>query len=438
MDKIMLKVPILEGIILQLETEEMLYVENKKILDKEEERINKEYKTAILIEIFMQKVSRLENKEKMAELCQKFAETKIDDGLKIGDVFKLHLEECTENRLSYEISVNKGKDDKFLPDVGSAKIFQIRNAIKRNEEKVIINALQLFEDFFAKLIEGIIVKHPEKYLSDKTISYSDLIKTDVEELKIDLINKTVEAYMFNVIDSIEKICEKEGWRLNDYKEIWEDFVEVYQHRNILVHNMGQVNRKYLSNVAQRYKNVQCGAYLTLNAEILQKKIDVIIKFCYLLFYLAGETEQALDVLNDTAFEFLKKEKWEEALFAFQLLSKVKGVDQASKINCKINMLNAKKHIHSLDEVKNEIINLDVSGMDKKYVIAKELLLENNEQVTEMLDMSYPDVYNSYMIQTWPIFIEYRKTDEYKDFRMRHKEHFETYEYSPEKNIENKE
>lgn len=58
--------------------------------------------------------------------------------------------------------------------------------------------------------------------------------------------------------------------------------------------------------------------------------------------------------------------------------------------------------------------------------------------TEMLDMNYPDVYNSYMIQTWPIFIEYRKTDEYKDFRMRHKEHFETYEYSPEKNIENKE
>lgn len=436
MDKIMFKVPILEGIILQLETEEMLYSENREILIREGKRIYGEYSTAILIECFMQKVFSLKNKEKMEELYQEFAETKIDNDLKIGDVFKLHLEECTENRLSYEIMVNKGKDDKFLPDVGSAKIFQNRNAIKRNEEKVIINALQLFEDFFAKLIKGIIEKYPEKYLSDKTISYSDLIKADVSELKRDLINKTAEAFMFDVIDSIEKICEKESWRLSDYKEIWEDFVEVYQHRNILVHNMGQVNRKYLNNVAKRYKNVQCGTYLKLSTEILQKKIGVIIKFCYLLFYFAGETEQDLEVLNDTAFGFLKKEKWEEALFAYQLLSKVKRVDQASKINCKINMLNAKKHILSLNEVKDEIINLDVSGMDKKYVIAKELLLENNEQVTKMLDKNYPDVYNSYMIQTCPIFIEYRKTDEYKDFRMRHKEHFEIYKYSPEKNIEN--
>lgn len=436
MEEITLKVPILEGIILQLEMEEMLYSTNRGILMEEANRIHKEYKTAILIECFMQKVSRLENREEMEKAYQEFAEKEINDNLKIGDIFKLLIEECTANKLSYEIMVNKGKGDKFLPDVGSAKMFQIKNAIRRNKEKFIINALQLFEDFFAKLIRGIIFKYPDKYLSDKTISYSDLIKTDVNELKSDLINKTVEAYMFDVIKSIEIICEKENWDLSKFQDIWNDFVEVYQHRNILVHNMGKVNNIYLKNVADKYKTVKCGTYLEINDNILQRKQSAIIKFCYLLFYLVGETEQDLEVLNDVAFGFLKKEKWEEALFAYQLLSKVKRVGQASKINCKINMLNAKKHILSLDEVKNEIINLDVSGMDKKYVIAKELLLENNEQVTEMLDKNYPDVYNSYMIQTWPIFIEYRKTDEYKDFRMRHKEHFETYEYSPEKDIEN--
>ena len=46
----------------------------------------------------------------------------------------------------------------------------------------------------------------------------------------------------------------------------------------------------------------------------------------------------------------------------------------------INRLNAKKHLVGMEKARKEIENLDVSGMNDSYLIAKELLLENNENI----------------------------------------------------------
>ena len=89
----------------------------------------------------------------------------------------------------------------------------------------------------------------------------------------------------------------------------------------------------------------------------------------------------------------------------------------------------KKHILGLEAIKEEIEGLDISGTESLYQIAKELLLENNERITQKLEACYPTTYNSHMICTWPIFVEYRKTDEYKAFQDRHREDFEPYDFS---------
>ena len=70
---------------------------------------------------------------------------------------------------------------------------------------------------------------------------------------------------------------------------------------------------------------------------------------------------------------------------------------------------------------------DVSGMENKYAIAKNLLMEKHDEVNELLKIDYPKSFSFHMIQTWPIFIEYRKSEEYKTFINEHKSEYAEYE-----------
>lgn len=435
-NRVKLRVSILEGLILQLEMEEKLYINTRNILIKEAQEINKKYKTAMQIEGFLQEISQYESDEEIKKKYIEFSDLRINKDLKMGDIFKLMLDDSSEGRISYAIRVNKGRSDDFLPSVGKAKIFQLNNAIEKNNEKVIVNAMQIFEDFFAKLLKSCILSKPKNYLYDKTITFDKLLMSDLNELKKEVLDHEVEALMYNVLETIELLNKKEKFNLEKYKDLWDDFIEVYAHRNIIVHNQGIINDAYLKLVPEKYKNQPKGKYINITSTLLKNKINTIIKFSYLLFYLNGTTEQEADILEDTAFQFLKKEMWSEAKFAYELLIKLQNISNAEKLNYKINIINAVKHLSSLEEAKKEINNLDVTGLDVRYKIAKELLLENNINITQLLEENYPYIYNSDMIQTWPIFIEYRKTDEYKEFREKHKEDFEIYEYLPETLPEN--
>ena len=106
------------------------------------------------------------------------------------------------------------------------------------------------------------------------------------------------------------------------------------------------------------------------------------------------------------------------------------MENAQKLSYVINKLNAKKHLFGMEKVQNEILQIDVSGMEIMFKVAKNLLLEEYSTILEDLEQCYPHNYDVYALQTWPIFIEFRKTDKYKKFREKHKDTFGQYEYSP--------
>ena len=106
------------------------------------------------------------------------------------------------------------------------------------------------------------------------------------------------------------------------------------------------------------------------------------------------------------------------------IPKLKNLD---KTIYQINRLIAKKHITGLDSTIQEIEQVDISGMENRYAIAKSLLLEKHAEVNELLKLDYPESFDFNMIQTWPIFIEYRKSDEYKEFIIEHQTEYAKYE-----------
>lgn len=424
-------VPGLTRFILKVEMERVLYEETFKMLLEKAKDVRDKYSCALKIEEFLQKISSLRDKEKIKQSYLEFAEQSINERLKFGDIFEIDVDNITGSSIPYCVNANKINVEYIHPDIGMEKYYQVSNALKTTGEKVIVNSVQFFEEYFESLLRRLILKKPGAYLHDKTITFDELFDADLSIIKERLINKEINKLMYNLRETLAKVEKIHKLNLSSYQYLVDGYYEISLVRNVLVHNNGVVNQEFLdelpNSMSGNYKN---GSLIQCTKTYIEEKTNNLIKFAYLLFFLIGETDKDADELEKTAFDLLKKENWDVAEFTYELLLKMPKIGNGTKYDYLINKLNAKKHKFGLDNVRDEINELDVTGMTPTYLIAKDLLLENNDQVTIALESYYPDSFNSYAIQTWPIFIEYRKTEEYKTFIKNHEKDFEPYEFIP--------
>ncbi|MBQ8215405.1 MAG: hypothetical protein IJZ33_04005 [Clostridia bacterium] len=421
-------VNILKSLILKLENELLFFEENTNFLNKRKIEIAKKYYVGLKINNFLEMLKESEkNIDEIKLEYQKFSKEEIPEtNLTFADVFVLNEEETTPETIAYGLRICKDQK-RYIPRVACEKIFQVNEAHRTIGEKTIVNCLQIFEEYFRSILKILISKKPEAYFYDKTIKYSLLIDKNIEELTNELINQEADALMYAVSETIEKANQTHKLKLEKHQDIWDAYIELDLRRNIIVHNEGRVNQRYLSSLPKNYPKPQDGSLLICDDIYVIKSIESLIKFAYLLYYLISDGEDELLFLESTAFEFLSSEKWDISLFAYDLLLAIPTLKNIDKTIYQINRLNAKKHINGLDSSKEEIEQFDVSGMENRYVIAKELLLEQHAKVNELLKIDYPESFDFDMIQTWPIFIEYRKSDEYREFINEHQTEYAKYE-----------
>ncbi len=423
-----IRVHILKNLILQLENELLFFEENTKFLKKRRLEISKKYYVGLKINQFLESIS--DSDKTMDEIIleyQKFSEEKIlDTNLTFGDVFVINENDSTAENIAYGLAICKDTD-RYVPKIACEKIFQVNEAYRKIGEKIIVNCLQIFEEYFSSILKILISTKPEAYFYNKTIPYSELINKNFEDLTEELINQEVEALMYGVSDTIAKVNQIHKFKLEKYQDIWDAYTELDLRRNVIVHNEGRVNQKYLSELPSKYSKPQVDTLLICDDVYVVQSIESLTKFAYLLYYLISDGEKELTFLDNTAFEFLESEKWEVALFAYDLLLAIPTLKNIDKALNRVNRLIAQKHIDGLESTKAEIERFDVSGMDNRFVIAKKLLLEEHREVNELLKVAYPEPFDFHMIQTWPIFMEYRKSEEYKEFINEHQTEYAMYE-----------
>jgi len=421
-------VNILKSLILKLENELLFFEENTRFLSKQRIEIAKKYYVGLKINEFLESIKESEkNIEEIKNEYKKFSEEKIPDtNLTFSEVFVINEDETTDETISYGLRICKD-NKRYMPQLAREKIFQLNEAHRTIGEKTIVNCLQIFEEYFSSILKILINMKPEAYFYDKAIKYSVLINKNIEELTNELINQEVDALMYGVSETIEKVNQIHKLKLEKHQDIWDAYRELDLRRNLIVHNEGRVNQKYLSALPKKYTTPQDGSYLRCDDIYVVKSIESLIKFAYLLYYLITDGEEALCFLESIAFEFLSSEKWDISLFAYDLLLSIPALKNLDKTIYQINRLIAKKHINGLDQTKEEIEQVDVSGMENRYTIAKKLLLEEHIEVNKLLKIDYPESFDFHMIQTWPIFKEYRDSDEYKEFINEHQTEYAIYE-----------
>lgn len=421
-------VNILKSLILKLESELLFFEENTKFLQKRKLEIAKEYYVGLKIKNFLDLLKEQEKTlDDIKSEYQKFSNEKIpESNLTFGDVFIINEEETTAEHIAYGLRICKDHK-RYMPQLACEKVFQVNVAYRTIGEKTIVNCLQIFEEYFSNILKILISRKPEAYFYDKTIKYSLLINKNIEDLTNDLINQEVDKLMYAVSETIEKANQTHKLKLERHQDVWNAYIELDLRRNIIVHNEGKVNQQYLTGLPEKYTKPQEGTQVICDDIYVIQSIESLIKFAYLLYYLISDGEDELSFLDSTAFDFLNSEKWNVALFSYDLLLAIPTLSNMERIIYQINRLNAKKHIDGIESVRKELEQFDVSGMENKYLIAKKLLLEEHQEVNELLKIDYPKSFDFDMIQTWPLFIEYRKSDEYRAFIDEHQAEYARYE-----------
>ena len=133
---------------------------------------------------------------------------------------------------------------------------------------------------------------------------------------------------------------------------------------------------------------------------------------------------AFTTLGNIGFDFLTKKEYDIAQHIYLLLSKSKTLDMANKMMYLINYLNASKQLHEINPNDPQICELDVSMASDFFKVGKSCLQDDHELTYTLLNQLYPDTLCAHAISTWPLFINFRETEWFEQFKREHEGDFD--------------
>lgn len=282
-----------------------------------------------------------------------------------------------------------------------------------------------FEEFVSDFIRFLYEKFPEKYLNNKTVTFLEVSEMCVNDVKQRIIDREVDSIMRKSFSEWFKLFEDHKIKFDICKDEYAILSEIYARRNIVVHNSGIVNESYL-NLAEK-PTAKLGEYLIVDNEYLKNAFSVLktIVFCIMIEgakFEATKREKYIERIFLSAFEELCNENYSTCITVFSALANCKYADEITKAMSKVDLWIAKIELFGLDSVKSEIERMDVSAMKKSFVMAKLILLNKYDEATGVIEELYNNGDLPYSaLNSWPLFIHYRKTEEYKSFLKKHPE-----------------
>lgn len=421
----------LQETIVAIESLEEYYFNSIKNIQAMKMHIEKQYEIGLIVGNKLSECTNLEDIEIIKNKILELLETRLENGTKILDYISIECEGEKDNLvISYSINADSELGAKYIDPKIAIREY---NKIEQYENILVSSTLStvviIFERFLAKIYEGLIYINPRKYFEDQKIEISTIFNKNVSDIVGECVKKEVESNMFDSINTLELILQKEKININRYINIQDEFEEIYFRRNLYIHNNGIVNNIYLSNVKEKYKK-ECGIGEKLITDdiYLRNAINMLYKIVCTIFF---EVQQMFnpqydkwnECLSNIAFDLLQDKNYVVAEQVYFIMSSCKSFCFRDKAMYRINYINALKQQGKTDIVQKEIDELDVSIAKDEYKIAKLCLEDRNEEVYEELSRNYPTPFSAELIRDWPLFINFRETEYYTKFVNEHREDF---------------
>lgn len=231
-------------------------------------------------------------------------------------------------------------------------------------------------------------RYPEALNEEMTLTYGELRKcTNLNEAIHIIIDRKIESILFKNFYKQMRFL-KDEWNINIEEGIikWEIIDEAYQRRNILVHNDGIVNERYMKNVRpydgmESVKkgdklNVDGKYYLKVYMEIIVGGI-ILIQSCWRKWFKDNVREADL-ILIDSINKGLMCNEFEVAKRLSMYSKVVKLYDEQNRNNLDILYCYAMKKLGNKGEFNKEMKKLNIEGLSLKFPIKLAILKDDRE------------------------------------------------------------
>lgn len=403
-----------------------------------------------LIEPFLDK--HLENAEKEREIVSKGFDLAKEVALENDDKKKKIKQEELKQLLNGDLIIaneldkekvkeeNEGIDIEEIPDFFYSVPKSLHPRIDSSLENVskishqkhqllkssLISLLSTVEWFFSQVLHFYYDKYPDSAgIKKKTLSLENL-KTfgDVKDAEKFLIDQKIEEIFRGGFESWLSILKDEIKIKSElaYKQK-NELIEIYQRRNLLVHNGGIVNSIYLTKVPEALReNIKIGDELEITKDYLE---DSICKIHLVFTLIASEiwkkiekkSDDREEILNKIVYSNLLENRWDIAGGISEAIYKDTDIASAYRTVAQLNCWLCVKKEGNYEEIKKEVNKVDYSDKALRFQMGLWGLKEEKEKFFSNLENSIKtDELTVEDLLEFPIFQEMRETEEFEKFR----------------------
>ena len=357
-----------------------------------------------------------ENEKKLVDSILDESEVnKTDEGIRVTFALK------DVDRLQDKYELN--------PIIATEKVWGLLKQPDALNESTLMLLLVKYEEAIFGAFEFLIKNYPDAYFKEKNISYSELLSLgeDMTRIRQYLVDKEIDELMRMPLSSWYKnFSDKHKVNISFNNNEFDEFKEIYYRRNIVVHHKGIVNDAYIKNVVNT--DAKSGDKLPVTEKYIMKSFTILLIILYETFWELRKVEKQSDnefnvFVFEQGYNYMVEKQWKLSKFIFEMMLRDKEQTSADLICEKINYWISIKNSEGLDNIRNEIDCLDVSAMQKRFWVAKYALLDDFKGISDILEHEINKEIMSNEVLEWPLFLQYRNSEEYKEFIDKHKDIF---------------
>ncbi|GGF81458.1 hypothetical protein GCM10010924_05810 [Rhizobium wenxiniae] len=322
-----------------------------------------------------------------------------------------------------------------LPAQKKVDLLKIRELLKSSKivgreipQMLLMGIVSSFEHQMSLLAKIIIDNNPKIILTkDKSVSLLEVLEaSSLEDVKSRYIEKEVEnIFREGTERQIEWFEQKVGISdiRKNHKNI-DEFLEVFERRNIYAHNNGIINDIYLSKVSKKIiekNNLEKGNYIFVDSVYFHNSLDFIIEFGVKLITVCwrkidpSESGISDSLLSSLCFDLILSGEYRLAKYLVSFARDLRG-DRSDIIN-RIFIVNHASVCKLLSEEKEALSILDSVDWSASAVNFQCCVAAIRGDVMEVTSMMKRIGKNGEIsaleYQEWPVFYHVRDDDEFK-------------------------
>lgn len=315
-------------------------------------------------------------------------------------------------------------------------------ALNTIPKSYLITLISHYDAFLGRLIKLILLAKPELLTaSDKNLSLAELMEFgSIENAKNYILEKEIEgalrkshAEQFAWMESKFNIPLRQGL------DIWSDFIEITERRNLYVHTGGVISSQYIKVCKEnnvKLENINVGDDLVLEPNYFQYAQNVIFELAFKLShvlwrkFLPDQREDADSNLTTIGYEdALQKENFELAqkIFDFGTQTLKKHSSEEIRLIMTVNRALAYKWAGKEQKAQQIISQEDWSATMTKFRLAEAVISEKYDKAYGLMHEigKNSNQIHKYEYRNWSLFRAIRKETKFKEtFEKIFGEHYE--------------